>query len=138
MLGTSSFLFMNPAPVSASCAVDITTSIILEMTKMVSLRSIVLVATILYAADDRVSRFAVAFSSPFVLSSQQRRLSSSFSSPGRVSVRSSLNRMTQKASSVTRGARTTQLSMAIDRMSNDCVAGIQKVTERISMTPAQV
>jgi len=96
---------------------------------MVSLRSIVLVATMLYAADDRVSRFAAAFSSPFVLSSQQRRLSSSFSSPGRVSVRSSLNRMTQKASSVTRGARTTQLSMAIDRMSNDCVAGIQKAHE---------
>ena len=98
---------------------------------MVSLRSIVLVAPMLYAADDRVSRFTAAFSSPFVLSSQQRRLSSSssFSSPGQVSVRSSLNRMTQKASRVTRGARTTQLSMAIDRMSNDCVAGIQKAHE---------
>ena len=34
MLGTSSFPLMNPAPVSASCADDITTSIILEMTKM--------------------------------------------------------------------------------------------------------
>jgi len=80
-----------------------------------------------------MSRFAAAFSSPFILSSQripQSSLSlSSFSSAGRVSICNNFNKMANMGARATRGSRTTQLSMAIDRMSNDCVAGIQKAHE---------
>lgn len=86
---------------------------------MVYLRStVVLAAAILCAVDD-----AAAFSSPVVLSSYQGRLSSS-SFVGTIAVQS------KAATKATRIATpVTQLSMAIDRMSNDCVAGIQKAHE---------
>lgn len=101
------------------------------MVKLLSMRTIVLMATLFCAAYDCVSRFVVAFSSPLLLSSQQRQLSllSSISSTGRFFVRNSPSRMTEKIGRITRRDRTTPLSMAIDRMSNDCVAGIQKAHE---------
>jgi len=101
------------------------------MVKLLSMRTIVLMATLFCAAYDCVSRFVVAFSSPLLLSSQQRQLSlqSSISSTGRFFVRNSSSRMTEKIGRITRRDRTTPLSMAIDRMSNDCVAGIQKAHE---------
>ena len=101
------------------------------MPKMVSLRSVVLVATILCIGNNSVSRVANAFSTPFVLSSQQRRLStfSSFPSTGRDYTRNRLRNISTRAGRASRGVGITQLSMAIDRMSNDCVAGIQKAHE---------
>lgn len=88
---------------------------------MVYLRSTVVLsaAAILCAVDD-----AAAFSSPVVLSSYQGRLSSSSSFVETIAVQS---KATTKATR--RATPVTQLSMAIDRMSNDCVAGIQKAHE---------
>ena len=103
------------------------------MAKTVSMRSIVLSAALLCAVDDRISRFALAFSSPVVLSSSpssQGRLSSSSSFIGRVAVSNKLTKSKTTARAVgTTGTSITQLSMVIDRMSNDCVAGIQKAHE---------
>ena len=83
----------------------------------------------LYIGDDRMSKFVAAFSSPFVLSSHQKRLSSSFATIGQASIRKCLKKHSGTAVGATRGTRHFRLSMAIDRMSNDCVAGIQKAHE---------
>ena len=98
---------------------------------MISLRSVVLLATLLSIGDDAKWRFASAFSSPFLLSSSQRTLStmSSFSFTERSSVRKNFLKNSKAAARSTTGARNVQLSMAIDRMSNDCVAAIQKAHE---------
>ena len=93
---------------------------------MASMQKILLVATILCAADHGVSRFASAFSSPAVRLSQ---VSSSFSQSGLVLERRALNKRTELAQTKSRTTSATQISMAIDRMSNDCVAGIQKAHE---------
>eukprot|EP00536_Pseudo-nitzschia_multiseries_P013599 jgi/Psemu1/35755/gm1.35755_g len=89
-----------------------------------SFRSIVLASAIVCAADHH---FAEAFSSPVVLSSRQGRLSSSSSSSftGTMAVLDDRNKLvTRRSAAAARSA--TQLSMAIERMSNDCVAAIQK------------
>lgn len=102
------------------------------MAKIVTLRSIILVATILLATDNRLSRFAAAFSTSSAVRSDRRQLSSSlssFASNGRGFVQKSSNELARIPLRATRGAKTFQLSMAIDRMSNDCVAAIQKAHE---------
>lgn len=101
------------------------------MAKMVvSLRSIVLVAAMMCASDnDAVSRVAEAFSSPLVLSSRQGRLSSSSSFTGKVAVHDGPSKKLSSMKSTRASSSTTRLSMAIERMSNECVAAIQKAHE---------
>jgi len=106
------------------------------------MRSIVLVAAIICAIDDTnksssssssssSSRFAEAFSSPVVLSSRQGQLLPSSSFTGKVSVHDGQNKLKQTATATARNSRRAgaSLSMAIERMSNDCVAAIQKSHE---------
>lgn len=91
-----------------------------------------MVALVVYAADDRLPRSATAFSSPFISSYQQRPLSSSvssFSSGRQVLVGSLLNKEKDAFTKRNVGRKTSILSMAIERMSNECVAGIQKAHE---------
>jgi len=114
---------------------------------MVWLRSILLAGTaiLLYASpfftsyddNEELSKFAFAFSSPTVISSRSssssHRLSTASSFVGRNiahnnnSNRSKMTTITKRSTG--RIGSTTGLTMVIDRMSNDCVAGIQKAHE---------
>mmetsp|Transcript_19311 Transcript_19311/g.21782 ORF Transcript_19311/g.21782 Transcript_19311/m.21782 type:complete len:365 (+) Transcript_19311:131-1225(+) len=114
---------------------------------MVWLRSILLAGTaiLLYASpfftsyddNEELSKFAFAFSSTTVISSRSssssHRLSTASSFVGRNiahnnnSNRSKMTTVTKRSTG--RIGSTTGLTMVIDRMSNDCVAGIQKAHE---------
>ena len=111
------------------------------------LRSIALLAAVLCATENNNdnnnallvrTQVAEAFSAPVVLSSRNGRLSSSSAFTGRLSVdnagetKLALQRRTRTrraAGTAAESSIKTRLSMAIDRMSNDCVAAIQKAHE---------
>jgi len=113
---------------------------------MVWLRSILLAGTaiLLYASpfftsyddNEELSKFAFAFSSPTVISSRSSSSSHRLSTGSFVgrniahnnnSNRSKMTTITKRSTG--RIGSTTGLTMVIDRMSNDCVAGIQKAHE---------
>eukprot|EP00535_Pseudo-nitzschia_heimii_P005497 CAMPEP_0197186300 /NCGR_PEP_ID=MMETSP1423-20130617/13635_1 /TAXON_ID=476441 /ORGANISM="Pseudo-nitzschia heimii, Strain UNC1101" /LENGTH=973 /DNA_ID=CAMNT_0042637571 /DNA_START=95 /DNA_END=3016 /DNA_ORIENTATION=- len=99
---------------------------------MVCLRSLAFSALCLCSASRRLPSFVTAFQPSSTLSSQPRSIlssASSFSSSGRLTVCNRLNEVVGVTKSGTTRRRASQLSMAIDRMSNDCVAGVQKAHE---------
>ena len=118
---------------------------------MVSLRSRILLAgttALLLLCDDpffsscddnnnnkhKISKFGaiMAFSSPAIILSSptSSRLSSASSFVGRVVTQNNkLPKMTTTKKTRSTRSRTTGLTMVIDRMSNECVAGIQKAHE---------
>jgi len=93
---------------------------------VVSLRSIALVSAIICAADHHVLRVAEAFASPVVLTSRQGQLSLSSSFTGKIAIHDGGNKLLTRSGGNNARTPATQLSMAIERMSNDCVAAIQK------------